>query len=96
MHSNFLMRVFDGENLKCFSAGLHHCCYESSTSSKKSRVGRLEEDREEGGALSRVEDVYGELVFKGCWFFGPALGTIIISHRSQEVITIVLVSSHIY
>jgi hypothetical protein len=40
VRTNSLMRVFDGENLKCFSASPHHCCYESSTSSKKSRVGR--------------------------------------------------------
>jgi hypothetical protein len=45
---SYLVQTFDGENLKCFSAGPHHSRdYESSTSSKKkSRVGR---------ALKKVE-----------------------------------------
>jgi hypothetical protein len=40
VHTKSLTRLFDGENLKCFSASPHHCCHESSASSKKSRVGR--------------------------------------------------------
>jgi hypothetical protein len=56
----------------------------------------LEEGREEGRALSRVGDVHREPVFQGCHFFFSALEAIIISYPSQEVLTLVLVSFHIY